>query len=99
MSARPFAWSYFGKCVGVGALLGAALPAAWFVLKAIASTFDDEGQFLLLLGGVFSLYVVTFPWYFIFGWELVVNHWPYFWFANAMIAGLIWGSVTGSNRR
>jgi hypothetical protein len=98
MKQRQFAWSYFGKCVGFSALLGLGIPALWLVIRALASKLGDADQFLVLLGGTFSLYILTFPWYFIFGWKLVVAHWPYFSFANAILLGMIWGSVTGRNR-
>jgi hypothetical protein len=98
MKQRQFCWSYFRKCVGFSALAGAGIPAFWLAIKALASKLDDADQFLVLLAGMFSLYVLTFPWYFIFGWALVVAHWPYFSFVNAVLLGVILGGIRGRNR-
>jgi hypothetical protein len=97
MDQWRFDWGHFRKCVAISAVVGLGIPVAWEIIKLLALGLGLAGQFLVLIVGMFSLYVLVFPWYLIFGWR-VAAHWPYFSFANAIIGGLIWGIVSSRNR-
>jgi hypothetical protein len=96
-SQRYFDWFHLGKFVGISALVGVGIPAAWVVIRLLTSTFDPAGQLLMLLLGVLSLYALAFPWAFLFP-VLVSEHWYYFTFLNAVLVGLALGTVTARDR-
>jgi hypothetical protein len=98
MNQSHFDWPHFGKCVTISAAAGLGVPVLWELVKLIGSVFGIFGQFLILIAGALSLYVLCFPWYLIFGLSLVTAHWAYFSIATAILVGLTWGTVTARNR-
>lgn len=98
MNQSQFDWAHFRKCVAISAASGLGIPVLWEIIKILCQFLGLAGQFLVLIAGAFSLYILTFPWYFIFGFDVVTAHWPYFSFSTAVLAGLTWGMVTARNR-
>jgi hypothetical protein len=98
MSQSHFDWPHFGKCLAISAAAGLGIPVLWEIIKFFALFFGVFGQFVILIAGALSLYVLCFPWYLILGFSLVTAHWAYFSFATALLLGLIWGTVTARNR-